>query len=113
LLFVSRRASRAVAPSAPSLGVIRGKPQHTYDLGHPTAGDSLLTGDLDHLFEVGGHRGAVMAGLGGMDDPEVDLRFDPPQSGSNTGTLREPVLQYSNRRGPEICTVRRWFEFHG
>ena len=92
MLFVSRRASRAVAPSAPSLGVIRGKPQHTYDLGHPTAGDSLLTGDLDHLFAVGRHRGAIGVILGGMDDPEEDLRLDPARTGSHTVTYGEPTF---------------------
>jgi hypothetical protein len=30
-------------------------------------------GDLDHLFEVGCHRGAIAANLGGMNDPESDL----------------------------------------
>jgi len=30
-------------------------------------------GDLDGLFAVGGHRGATVGNLGGMNDPELDL----------------------------------------
>jgi len=46
--------------------------------------------DLDHLFAIGGQRGAVVADLGCMDDPEIDLWLDPPRAGSHTVTLGEP-----------------------
>jgi hypothetical protein len=47
-------------------------------------------GDFDRLFVVGGHRVALVAVQGDVDDPEVDLRFDPSGAGSNTVTLGEP-----------------------
>ena len=46
-------------------------------------------GDLDPLFAVGGHGCAVVAVPRRMDDPEVDIRLDPPRAGSHTGTLGE------------------------
>jgi hypothetical protein len=49
-------------------------------------------GDLDHLFEAGCHRGATVANLGGMYDPEPDLRLDRARAGSHTVTLGEPAL---------------------
>jgi len=36
--------------------------------------------DFEGLFAVGRHRGATVANLGGMDDPEIDLRLDPPRA---------------------------------
>jgi len=52
------------------------------------------------LFVVGGHDGAPAAILRGMDNPEVDLRFDPPRAGSHTVTLGEPdVPVYEPRSG--------------
>jgi hypothetical protein len=47
-------------------------------------------GDLDRLLAVGRHVGAVGAILGGMDDPEIDLRIDPSRAGSNTVTYGDP-----------------------
>jgi len=49
-------------------------------------------GDCDHLFAVGGHGGATVGILGKVDDPEVDLRFDPSGAGSNTVTYGEPYI---------------------
>lgn len=46
-------------------------------------------GDLDRLLAVGGHRGAVGADLGGMDDPEAGVGFDQPGVGSQSVTYRE------------------------
>jgi hypothetical protein len=43
------------------------------------------------LFQVGSKSGGqVSAGLGEMDDPEVNLWLDVPWAGSNTVTLGEP-----------------------
>ena len=49
-------------------------------------------GDLDQLFAVGRHRGAVVAIPGGMDDPEVDLGLDPSWAGSQSVTYGEPNI---------------------
>jgi hypothetical protein len=43
--------------------------------------------DFDGLLAAVGHWGAVVATLGGMDDPEKDLRLDPPPAGSHTVTF--------------------------
>jgi len=42
--------------------------------------------NVDPLFAAGRHGGAVMANLGVMYDPEIDLRFDPPRAGSQSVT---------------------------
>jgi hypothetical protein len=42
------------------------------------------------LVAVGGPRAAGVAIPGDVDDPEVDLRFDPSGAGTNTVTLGEP-----------------------
>ena len=47
-------------------------------------------GGLDGFFAVGGHRRATVAILSEMDDPETDLNFGLPRSGSQTGTFEEP-----------------------
>lgn len=63
-------------------------------------------GDLDRLFAIGGHRGATVAILGEMDNPEVDLRLDPPGAGSNTVTLGDPcrTRTSSNLSTGNICS---------
>jgi hypothetical protein len=43
--------------------------------------------DFDGPFTAGGQTSAV---VGGKDDPEPGLRFDPPRAGSHTVTLGEP-----------------------
>jgi len=48
-----------------------------------------LKSDLNHLFAVGCHRGALVADLCDMDDPEIDLRLDPPRAGSQSVTFGE------------------------
>jgi len=57
---------------------------------------------------VGGHRGDVVASLGDVDDPEIDLRLIGFRTASNTVTLGEPIFSHiaigdSNRR-----RRRRW-----
>lgn len=54
-------------------------------------------GNFDRLFAVGRHGGATVASLGEMDYPEIYLRLEPPQAGSNTVTYGEPAL--SQARG--------------
>jgi hypothetical protein len=49
-------------------------------------------GDFDGLFAIVRRRGARVAILGEMDDPEVDLRLDPSGGGSNTVTYGEPEV---------------------
>ena len=65
---------------------LRRTPQHTHDLGHPGAGNTFLPCDLDPLFPIGRHGGAIVAILGGMDDPEPNLGLERPGAGSRTGT---------------------------
>lgn len=54
-------------------------------------------GDLDGLFAVGGHWGAVMANLGEMDDPEVDLRLERTHSLRRTRIPRGGTMPCSRR----------------
>jgi len=61
-------------------------------LGDPGAGYPLSAGDLDHLFAVDGHWGAVVAFLGDMDDPEPRLGLDRPGASSQSVTDGEPAL---------------------
>ena len=81
-------------------GCLCGVGGHDLVGGHPARQGADVTvfegppgpeGDLDRLFAVGGHGGVVVAISGGMDDPEPDLRLDPPRAGSNTVTLGEPM----------------------
>lgn len=65
-------------------------------------------GDLDHLFEVGCHRGATAANLGGMNDPESDLGVRlaisrPAHLGARIGL--EPVRIMRNGRDIEVPSV--------
>ncbi|RJP21151.1 MAG: hypothetical protein C4529_07765 [Deltaproteobacteria bacterium] len=63
--------------------------RHTVDraiLGHSL----VFQGDLDGLLAVGGRRGAVLAGLCVMHNPETDVGLGQPRAGSHTGTFGEP-----------------------
>ena len=52
---------------------------------------SLGPRHFDRLLAVGVRNCAVVGGLRGVGNSEVDLRFDPPRAGSHTGTYREPM----------------------
>ncbi len=93
--------------------------QHAHDLSDSGAGDALLAGDfglkgayvavfkgplgtqgdLDRLFAVGGHWGAVVADFGNMDYTEINLRLDPTRAGSHTVTFGEPDKLTTNFQG--------------
>lgn len=76
-------------------------------------------GDFDCLFAVGGHRRAVRAVHGDVDDAEPDLRFGPSSAASNVtfGELLEllriqPTRQFTpvfRTAGPRAFCFNRFF----
>lgn len=64
--------------------------------------------DFHFLFAVGRRESAISDGHGGVDDPETDLRVDPPRAGSQSVTFGDP---YRNRTGSDsgvfdLCSMQ-------
>jgi hypothetical protein len=61
-------------------------------------------GNIDRLFPISRQGAAVVALLGDVDDPDIDLWLDPSGAGSNTAALGDP---YRTRIFKSERTTRR------
>ena len=66
-------------------------------------------------MNIGTHGGAFVTIPGGMDDPEIDLRLDPPWAGSHSFTFGEPAnpIRASCSGRPDFFPIDDFFPAYG